>query len=291
MKVLVFGSGGFVGQHVVEVMSNDHEVIGTTFGENSLTDVDLTDTESVRRILLVQMPEVIVNCAGIVSNDEAARMNPVFSENILAAVEACALPIRRVVIMGSAAEYGVVGPEEVPVAESVECRAESFYGRSKIEETKIARKYRAKGFPVIVARLFNPIGVGMAERMLIPRLLAQIAELQKGARDKLEVNRLDAKRDYISVWDLGLAIKLLVERENNFDIVNIGSGTATTNGELIDMLVSASNLPQETPVLETSTIPEPLFAPQANISRLSSLGWKPIHSIENIIKEIVDAGK
>jgi GDP-4-dehydro-6-deoxy-D-mannose reductase len=220
-------------------------------------------------------------------------MNPIFTKNLLDSVVDSGLVLEQIVVMGSAAEYGIVNPEEEPVAEEVPSRATSPYGVSKINETSVVADYRAKfHLPVVTARVFNPIGAGMPERQLIPRILGQIHEIKKGNKDSIEVSRLDSERDYIDVSDVASAISALLKAKPKEAVYNIGTGHKTSNGELVNLLVKYSGLSKQPEIIETQADKEPLFASQADIGRISrEFGWSPEHDIEQVVKEIVYADK
>ena len=291
MKVLMFGSGGFIGHNVSEALRDaGHEVVDTyrEAGDRPGYSVDLLDAEAVGKVLEEVQPEVVINCAGVVQNNETAEANPKYTGNIISGILSKHIPIKRMVVMGSAAEYGVVEPHEVPVKEEVPLRATAPYGKSKVEEVQLALEHREKSdLPIVVARVFNPIGTGMPERQLVPRLLGQIEEVKQGARNELEISRKDAERDYIAVKDLAKAIVLLATDSPTEAVYNIGSGKKTSNDKLMQLLVEESNLPAAPQIKETSDQPEPYFAPQADITRITSLGWQPEAPLDQTIKEIV----
>lgn len=152
---------------------------------------------------------------------------------------------------------------------------------------ELGQKY---GIPVIVTRIFNPIGKGMHERFLIPQIVNQVADYKTGKRTNLEVSRLDSKRDYIAVDDVADAIKVLIEGTPKASIYNIGSGHATSNKELIDVVIHEVGLETIPDVVQTSDKPEQLVAIQADIRRIADeFHWQPKRPIEEVIKEIVDA--
>lgn len=293
MKVLLFGSGGFIGHNVSEALRDaGHEVVDTyrDAGDRPGYSVDLSDAEAVGAVMEQVQPEVIVNCAGIVRNDEAAQANPQYTGNIISQALAKHLALKRLVVLGSAAEYGVVESHEVPVREDTPLRATAPYGNSKVEEVALALKHREESqLPIVVARVFNPIGPGMPDRQLVPRLLGQIDQYEKGERSELEISRLDAERDYIDVRDLAGAIALLATGSPpKHPVYNIGSGKATSNGELIRLIVGESGLADEPPITETSGQPEPQFAPQADIGRIGAeYGWQPTIPLDKTVNEIV----
>lgn len=292
MKVLVFGSNGFIGRNVVKEFSQNHQVITADRGEGNNQDsfqVDLLQLDSVINVLNKVKPDVIVNCAGSVENSEAAmNINPVITMNMLQAVLRTGIKVKKIIISGSAGEYGIV--ENVgPVPESTPVMGNSFYARSKVAESSVAVAFKEQyGLPVVVARIFNPIGAGMHPRFLLPKLISLIEKSKAGESVTIEVNRLDARRDYINVKDIATAIRLLVEKDTKHTIYNIGSGHATTNGELLELVSNELGVDiKELNINETADQPEPNFATLANTDRIKSeIGWTPSSTLEDTVAEI-----
>ena len=296
MKVLVIGSNGFIGSQVVLALASKHEVYcaarGLT-GDARDYSIDLEDPRSIKKVLINVKPEVIVNCAGVVDNSEKAQLNPIFTANLIDVILSSGIKLKQLIISGSASEYGVVDAKNIPVSEDVPLYADSGYGLSKLNETKLALEARAKHtLPIVVARIFNPIGLGMHERLLIPRIIKQIQEIKQGSRDEIEISRLDTKRDYISVKDVALAISTIVGSNPKETVYNIGSGKSTTTRELIDFILRYINLPVKPKIVETLANAEPIVAECADISRIhKEFGWKPLNTVEATVKEIVNATK
>lgn len=291
MKILVIGATGFVGSNIIKVFSNEHEVYGASRNslEKGITYIDMLKPKTIQGALKSIQPDAIVQCAGIVENIEMASQNPVFTRNLLEQIETLGMK-PKIIVCGSAAEYGLVDSENIPVKETTPLNATSLYGLSKIQESTLAIKARANGLPVVVARIFNPLGVGMQEKFLTSKIILQIKEIKSGERQVIEVSRLDSKRDYIDVHDLARAIKMLVECNPKYEIYNIGSGKATSNGELIELFLNASNLKYKPAIIETSEQPEPTVAIQADITRLQQeFGWSPSVKLDATVKEIVNA--
>jgi NDP-hexose 4-ketoreductase len=296
MKVLIFGANGFIGKNVMRVLADKHEVHGAVREPSSQPNIhqaDLLDKNSIRRTLEQVKPEVVINCSGIVDNSDASMQNIQFTTNLLEVIHELGLPVQRVIISGSAAEYGVVDKANIPVTEDAPLNAAAGYGLSKLKEERFALDFAKKhDLPVVVARIFNPIGAGMHERFLIPKLIAQVKDLKEGKRESLEVSRLDSKRDYVNIDDAARAIAVLAEQSPSQKVYNIGSGVATSNGQLLQIVIDYSELEQSPMITETSAEVEPLVAIQADVSRLQTeFQWRPQHSLEQTVKEIIDASK
>ncbi len=292
MKVLVLGADGFIGQNVARVLEVSHQVYRAT--RNPQTDnntyIDLLKPETISAALELVKPDAIIQCAGIVDNSDAADQNVTFTNNLLEQIIASGQR-PNIIISGSAGEFGNVAPEDIPVKETAPLNASSMYALAKKKEIELALKIRnSHSLAITIARIFNPIGIGMGEKFLISRILLQLSEIQSGKRASIEVNRLDAKRDYVDVRDIGTAIKYLIENDPQHDVYNIGSGISTTNGDLVDLIIKNSNLEFSPNIVETSEQPEQLVAIQADISRIQhEFGWSPSVTLEDTVKEIIHA--
>jgi len=289
MRILLFGASGFIGRTVRTNLEIDHEVIPVVrphSGGQEL-EVDLLNLEAIEQLLDHTQPEVVINAAGIVDPKADPMLNIEFTKNILSA--AANTHVNRIIIFGSAGEYGRIEANELPVDEETPLRADSGYGLSKKLEEQLALEYRERGFPVIVTRIFNPIGVGMAEKFFVSQIKKQIEEYLRGERTTLELSRKDSTRDYIAVDDIALAIRALIEGSPVHGVYNIGSGVAMSNGELLQLMVSSSKIEHSPEIVETSTEPEPLVASQADITRIQQeFHWEPKHSIAAIVEEIMN---
>ena len=291
MKTLVIGGRGFIGSAVKKESSSLGEVYSTCVEDDPKENeiqLDLRDIKNVRDVLTNVKPEFIVNCAGIVTNDDKAKLNELFTRNVLQAVVDTGIKVKRLVILGSAAEYGLVDPSNLPVDEDTPLNATSLYGLSKVRETTFAREFSKKhGLPVVVARLFNPIGANMPPRMLITGIKKQAKQLILGETDHIEVSRLDSERDYIDVKDVAVAIGKLLGKKPEFDVYNIGTNHTTTTRGLVNFVLMAMGIAPSIPVVELSAVKEPSVASKADISRITKeFGWVPVNNPESVIKEL-----
>lgn len=294
MKVLIIGADGFIGSNLADALKKNHEVLrcGREFGEGKEGYwLDLLEKDSITKVLKSSKPDIIINAAGVVENNELAEMNVTFTTNLLESVLDSGIKPSKIIILGSAAEYGVVTTHELPVSEATPLRATNLYGQSKVREEHVALEFRQKhGLPVVIARIFNPIGTGMHDKFLVSRVLKQISEVKRSERTEIEITRLDAQRDYIVISDLTAGIKAIIEGEPKESTYNIGSGRAVTNGDLVNLIIGATSPNQVIPVVQTQDEPEPLFAIQADITRMKrDFNWVPVKKIEETIKEIIDA--
>src|SRR5437879_4104185 len=69
MKILIVGAGGLVGKEFARQFSNVHQVLALTH-----SDLDITDTPEVRRIIVDESPALVINCA--VLGVDACELDP-----------------------------------------------------------------------------------------------------------------------------------------------------------------------------------------------------------------------
>jgi len=293
VKVLIFGSSGFIGRSLVENISNGHDVYTTTRLKPRTSrehSVDLLEKDSIEKVISTVCPDIIINAAGIVDPSDDTMQNITFTRNLLNAITNTGCLPRRVIIFGSAGEYGNVNPDEIPVSEHVPLRASTGYGYAKrLEEEYALSRGRESGIPVLVVRVFNPLGKGMADKFLVSRLKKQIKEYSKGVRSSLDVSRNDSERDYIAVDDISSAVRCLVDGSPAHQVYNIGSGVAMSNVTLLQLMLKGSTIGEDPRVIETADQPELPVASQADIKRIQQeFGWAPQHNIADIVEEIMN---
>ncbi|MBP6041403.1 NAD(P)-dependent oxidoreductase [Candidatus Saccharibacteria bacterium] len=281
MRIVIFGGSGFIGSRLVAEMSMDGK--DEVFSEK----IDLLDQASIRQYIELKQPTLIINCAGITSGSTVGN-NQVFSINILKAVASLGVN-PRIIILGSAAEYGLVENAHEKVAESHARKPIGAYGIAKKDEIDASLVFAKKsGLDLIVARVFNPIGTGMNPKQLLPNILSQIEGLNSGQTQEISVSRTDSYRDFFSIDDLTSGLKALASHDLNHRVYNVGSGRATSIGELVDTLIKQNTKLDTVSVSQRLNTPEPIVAACADISRIGlDCGWLPSGSLEKTLEKML----
>ncbi len=252
MRVLVTGASGFVGRAVIAVLnSRGFDAVGVSRIERSSLGgaamrvlSDPGNVAEVRELLSHVKPQIIMHLAGVTSaptNRALYDANVVFAANLMdAALTMAHQP--RVLLAGSAAEYGPVPTELLPVREDFACRPNTPYGASKFAQTNHALMAATRGLSVVVARLFNPIGPGMPKSLALGSFAQQIAQMDpRGA--VLTTGDLDVVRDFM---DVRIAAELLVElalsSTSHAEVVNVCTGRGQRLLELTHKLIEISGV-------------------------------------------------
>ena len=146
--------------------------------------------------------------------------------------------VRRALFLGSAAEYGPVREDELPLDETRPLRPNSPYGQAKVAETALALLAPERlGVPTCVARVFNPVGPGQDTNFVCGVLVAQFGAMQKaGVTKPLRLGPLSPLRDFIDARDVADALRLLLLRGQTGECYNVGSGKGIRVREIIALL-------------------------------------------------------
>lgn len=251
-NVLVTGATGAVGKALVDRLCLNPEQFCVfapprRTGDNPL---DLLVLDDINRTIDRTKPDLIFHLAATFSNnfDEAYAINVAATRRILQVIEASNRRV-RVVLVGSAAEYGPVSPEENPIRESHALRPVSTYGLTKAWQTELSYLYASLGVDVVVARVFNLIGPNLSERLFVGRLYKQIAEMRGGLRKCIEFGPLSAVRDYLSI-DLAITqLMAIAENGTAGSVYHVASGVPISMRELLIQELTLHNL-QDTVLIE-----------------------------------------
>jgi GDP-4-dehydro-6-deoxy-D-mannose reductase len=241
---LVTGASGALGRAVCARLGEDGQRV-ITAGRSAGNEVrlDLSRPEEIQAVLASSRPDVILHLAASFSGDyaQAVALNVEASRQLLEAV-AQAGPAVRVVLIGSAAEYGVVEPEENPIGEERVLKPVSVYGMSKAWQTQLAYLYAARGVDVVVARVFNLSGPGMSERLFTGRLQQQIEAVLAGRQQRIELGPLGATRDYLSTGDAAAQLLAIAALAPAGSVHNVASGKPVTMRELMERTLAEHGL-------------------------------------------------
>jgi GDP-4-dehydro-6-deoxy-D-mannose reductase len=163
------------------------------------------------------------------------------TSGLLSAVARLA-PQARVLLFGSAAEYGRVPPEHLPITEQQPPRPVTAFGLSKLAQTELAAKFAQEhALRIVTIRPFNIVGAGLPEHFFAAALARRmLLHRATAAHGPVAVMNLEATRDFVDVRDAARAIAGLLSesswRRGRMDIYNIASGSAVSLKEVAALL-------------------------------------------------------
>ena len=250
MVCLVTGARGLLGRHLVAALRRRtgwelHEVVRGEPQNDTELQCELSDATSVAGLLTATQPDCIFHVAGSFSNvfDVDLRNNVLAAGHLLAWV-AESKPHTRIVVTGSAAEYGPVERESNPVVETHPTRPRTVYGVTKLLQTELCSFYwRTFGVRVVVARVFNLLGPGASERLFVGSVEQQIRRVLDNSLDCLEVGNLDGIRDYLSPAAAADALITLMSFGVPGEVYNVGSGVPVSVRTVLQAMLADAGLP------------------------------------------------
>jgi len=228
-RILVTGGTGFVGRAVAHMLrAEGSDPLVTCFnqkpqGSADFAKLDLVDAEQTNDLVLSCRPQIVFHLAGVTGNaDPTGRIyddvNFTGTVNLLTALEK--VGVERVILLGSAAEYG---NQHTPFTEDAPTKPVSAYAISKARANQFALNMHATSeFPVTVLRVFTAYGYGQPHKMFLPQLLRYALLTQ---HFKMSDGR--QRRDFVHIDDVTSAAKAAVTAENvSGRVLNVASGHA-----------------------------------------------------------------
>ncbi|RZS97344.1 UDP-glucose 4-epimerase GalE [Cecembia calidifontis] len=269
---------------------------------------DCNDRELLQRIFKENQFEGVIHFAAYKAVGESTQFplkyysNNLFSLIVLLETMA-AFGVRDLVFSSSCTVYGQ--PDELPVKESTPRKeAESPYGNTKKICEDILRDYIKSGVNsrIISLRYFNPVGahpsgeIGELPLGVPNNLVPFITQTAAGIREKLTVFGNDyatsdgsCVRDYIHVMDLADAhVKaleyLFKQKENFYDLFNVGTGKGNTVLEVIQTFEKVSGRPLNYQIGPRR--PGDIEKVWANTDKINTvLGWHAKYSLEDSLRD------
>ena len=305
-KVLVTGSEGFIGSHLVErLLSQGFKVrafIQYNFKSDKgwLSDIksenlefffgDIRDLDSV--LLSLQEVDCIFHLAALISIPYSydspigyINTNIIGTYNILEASRRSL--IKRILVTSTSEVYG--SAIYVPMDEAHPLQAQSPYSASKIAADRLAESYyKSFGLPVITVRPFNTFGPRQSTRAIVPRIITQLLHNPS----EVKLGSLSPIRDFNFVEDVVDAFIALYKSDLAIgQEVNIATGKGISIDELLNLIAKELGLEYNVILDNTRVRPEMSEVDRliGDATRLKKLtGWYPKHSYLDALRKTID---
>jgi GDP-4-dehydro-6-deoxy-D-mannose reductase len=308
MKVLVTGAAGFVGVHMARFLLEEagavevHGVVRPGGPRKrvpaavELLDADLEDAAQVDGVFDRVRPDRVVHLAAQSSPlaswaDPAGtlRTNTVALLNILEGLRRRRLS-PRILVVGSAEEYGMVDARDLPLSEDAPLRPATPYAVSKVAQGYLALQYAlAFRMGIVRTRTFHHTGPGRGASFAESAFARQIVDVELGRRPPvLDVGNLEAVRDFSDARDVVRAYWALLEKGGAGDVYNVCSGQGIRIRDVLDKLIRASGVKVEVCVDPERLRPADVPALVGNPGRLrGATGWKPRLSLDQSLSDLL----
>lgn len=305
MRVLLTGAAGFVGSHLAEaLLRNRHEIVAIDnfdpqygrdakqwnlrdarkMGRFDLYEHDICNYGVLENMLKTTRFDVIVHFAARSgakgSLEHAAAFNKTNVTGTLNLLEAARRHGPKRFVLASCAS--IYGKKDSPCREKdLDLHPLSIYSVSKLTAERYARVYHELfGMKVTILRFFTLYGPRQRPDQLLVRC----------ARAFLKADKLDlhdngkTKRDYTFVLDAVDAAVRAIQRDEAFQLYNIGSGKGFTPKEVVSHLETLYGQK-----VKTRNVPMPDELPETLVADISHttnvLGWKPTTDLKSGVQQ------
>lgn len=305
-KILVTGSDGFIGSHLVEnllktgakvrafVFYNSFnswgwvEDIPTELRENlEIFSGDIRDPHGVATSM--EGVDLVFHLAALIgipfsyhSPNSYVDTNIKGTLNVLQAARDKG--VKRVLVTSTSEVYGTAN--YVPIDESHPLQGQSPYSATKIGADKISESfYLSFDLPVTVVRPFNTYGPRQSARAIIPTIISQVLN---GAKE-IKLGDTTPTRDLVYVQDTVDAFIKIAESDDSIgEVINIATQSEISILDLVQKIFEitgsdAKVLRDEERVRPEKSEVRRLLGSNEKIQKLTS--WKQAFSLDEGLKE------
>ncbi len=267
-------------------------------GKLNLVYGELADPGAMRTVIETVRPDRIFHLAAQSfvpaswsAPAETMHVNAIGQIHLFEAIRAAGIdPLIQIAC--SSEQYGLVLPNEVPIAETNPLRPISPYAVSKVAQEQLAWQYhQSYGLRTVVTRGFNHEGPRRGDVFVTSNFAKQIAQIEAGLKNPpvVYVGDLSCERDWTDVRDMVRGYWLALEHGTPGEVYNIGSGVRRSVGEMLDLLLSLSTAKVEIVADPTRMRPSDVRILHADTSKFQqATGWQPEYSFEQMMGDLLD---
>ncbi|MCX6735961.1 MAG: GDP-L-fucose synthase [Candidatus Parcubacteria bacterium] len=293
-KIYVAGHKGLVGSSIVRALQKK--------GYNNLVlktrkELDLLDQKAVEKFFEKEKPEYVFMAAakvgGIIANKtypaDFAYSNLQIQNNIVHS--AYLFKVKKLLFLGSSCIY----PREClqPIKEEYLLNGyleptNKAYAIAKIAGIILCESYdKQYGTNFISAMPTNLYGINdnfdLENSHVLPAMLRKFHDAKiNGSKEVMLWGSGKPKREFLFVDDLADACLFLMNKYDNSEIINIGTGIETSIKELAELVKKTVGF--EGKIVWDKTKPDGTPRKLLNVSKLNKLGWKHKVSLEKGLK-------
>lgn len=291
MRILVTGSTGQIGSHVVEAAAAaDHEPLGLDQRPSEWTRIEGDIRDLPTCIGAMRGCDAVIHCAAQISvqgsiNDPQldTSTNVLGSVNLLEAARRSDL--KRFVNISSAAVYG--NPIGVPITEDHPIQPLSPYGAGKAAtEGYVAMYGRLHGLSYVNIRPFNVYSRRQGANDPYSGVMSRfVARLHEGLPPVVFGDGTQ-RRDFVHAEDVARFLVQLAVTPSQFRTVNCGTGRGVGIRTLAEHFMAAAGMPRDG-VLHAPRRAGDIQDSVAATERAKAAGFVPSISIEDGVAEML----
>lgn len=305
-KILITGSEGFVGGHLINILKKEYFLIGLSRQEDLKSEKnvifekgDIIDSKRMEEILEKYIPDTIIHLAALAKTwgntlEEVFKVNFFGTLNIFERI----LEIKKksnfnpkILYVSSADVYGKTkNPEKI--GEDAPFFPINSYGVSKVAADRLSYQYsQSENLNVVIARPFNHSGPGQRLGFFVPDMASQIVQAEKEeGKKEIYVGNLEAVKDFLDVRDVVEAYRALIETDiRSGEAFNICTGVGVKFSSILDKLLKLAKkrmiVKTDSSRMRKSEIPILIGNNEKIINKTS---WKPKYSLDQTLLDTLE---
>ena len=299
-RYLITGGAGFIGSALaLRLLKENHEVHVIDFehrmeqAKNKLQGAVLHCGDISKKNTFELLPKGSYDIAFHMAAQTSARIseeNPIFDidSNVKGSYNFCKWArqsnLNRAIFTSSMAVYGSHGDN---IDENAPLNPVSVYGITKKAGEDFFKILTKDGVRTSIYRLFNVYGPGQDFTNMKQGMLSIFISQAILSGEIQVTGSLDRYRDFVFIDDV-LSALLIDSGETEIEVFNVGNGMPITVQELCNIIArKIDNKRKKIQIIETDSHRGDVFGNYSDISKLLSLGWKPITDLEQGIDSTI----
>ena len=300
MNILVTGGAGFIGSNLAEgLIDKGHSV---TILDNLHTGSVQNLQKIIDNIKIVEEPcnyinklnlpdEEIIFHLGIPSSSPMYKQNPLLvGQAINDTIEIFEFArknnnIKKVIFASSSSLYNGIRP---PHREDMNIRVTDYYREARLTIERIAKLCNILyGIKLAGLRFFSVYGPHEEYKGKYANIISQFLWEMKRGKSATIYGNGKQERDFTHVKDVIKACTLMLDKDFEYEIYNVGTGVSHSFNYVIDLLNDALNTDIKPTYIE---MPMKNYVDKtlADIRKIRDLGYKPDYSLIEGIYQLAE---
>lgn len=305
MNCLVLGGAGFIGSNLAKRLKLENHRVWVidnfiTGKRKNLEDVELdglfeidiseaSNIEEIKNVLIKCNVDTVFHLAALPSvqfsldfPSKAHQNTLTTTVNLIESVKNS--KVKRIIFSSTSAVYG--NTTEFPTKETSTLNPISFYALQKLMSEQYLKLFSSfSDVKIVCLRYFNVFGTNMSFEGAYKSVISLFLDQFLKNKPLTIYNDGEQKRDFIFVEDVVRAniLSSSASLEENFLILNVGSGTNVTVNEISDVFCSDKQY--------IGNRFEPSFSLCDNSKIKTILNWAPTISVKDWIKQMLQTSQ